>query len=70
MEYLFEIARQLLRLHVERAEATYSRCVYNPSALWCGQHLAEGGGVHTLVVRVAYLRRAQVGTGYEGVDDG
>ena len=76
LEYLLEITCKFFRLYVKRSEAADARCVDNPALRFLrhggrnGQHLAEGRGVHTLVMRVAYLRSAQVCAGYQGVDDG
>ena len=84
-EYLAEIARQLFRLHVERAEALDARSVDEVGGWkvegggWKveggglkveGYHLAECGGVHTRVVSIANFCRLEVGIWYEPIDKG
>lgn len=49
LEDVLEIAFQLFRLYVERAETLYSRSVYQVAHLWQFEHLGERGGVHTCV---------------------
>ena len=69
VEYLLEIACQLLWLDVERPESSYAGRVDDVSSRGQLQHLAERGGVHSLVVSVAYLGRLEVNPGNEPVDE-
>ena len=72
-EYLLEIRANLFRLHIECAEALDARGVYHPAGVLSGvrerEHLREGGGVHASVVGIGNLRRAQVGTRKDGVEE-
>ena len=72
IEDLAEIVADLLALHIDRAEALDARGVDDRSAGRIGGieevHLAEGGGVHTGVVRTGYIRSAGNGTAEEGIE--
>ena len=69
VEYFLEVACQLLRFYVERAETLYARRVYYVATIRQWQHLAERSGVGARVVCVAYLRRLQVHSRQQSVDE-
>ena len=70
LEYLLEIAGQLLALHIEGAEPLNARGVNKPGGFTVygftiyyleRNHLREGRGVHTCLVGIADVGYAQVG---------
>jgi len=69
LEYLLEVASELLLLDVERAESLDARSVYQIATARQVYHLAEGRGVHARVVSVADLSRALSSLGHQLVDE-
>ena len=61
MEDVAEITREFFGLDVECAEAFDARRIDEIAPLGQSEHLAEGGGVHARVVRVADLGRLEIG---------
>ena len=68
MEYLFEIARYLFRLHIEGAEAFYARSVDDIATTWQQEHFAECCGVHTRIVSIANLGSTLLSARHNAVD--
>ena len=75
LEYLAEVMSHLFALHIEGTKALDAGGVYDVAGgltLGVGEveHLGEGGGVHTRVVRVRNLCRAHIQPRYHGIEQG
>ena len=68
-EYLLEVAGEFLLLYIEGSEALDARSIDEIAALWQGEHLAEGGSMHSAVVRLADFCGALGSIGDELVDE-
>ena len=68
MEYLFEIARYLFRLHIEGAKTFYARSVDDVATTWQLEHFAECCGVHTRIVSIANLGSTLLSARHNAID--
>lgn len=62
--------RECLELKVVQAKLLDARCVHNPAARREPEHLGEGGGMFSLVVRFRNFANSQFEPRLNGIDQG